>query len=55
LPSHIPDLSSEGPLVLSGRYKGNFPETLKVKGILADFSNFEIDLKIRIKAYLYKG
>ncbi|KAK2412381.1 hypothetical protein QL285_047581 [Trifolium repens] len=47
LPSHIPDLSSEGPLVLSGRYKGSFPETLKVKGILADFSNFEIDLKIQ--------
>lgn len=46
-PAHIPDLSSEGPLILSGRYKGNFPETLKVKGILADFSHFEIDLKIQ--------
>ncbi|XP_061361590.1 uncharacterized protein LOC133305393 isoform X2 [Gastrolobium bilobum] len=46
-PSHIPDLSSEGPLILSGRYKGNFPETLKVKGILADFSNFVIDMKIQ--------
>ncbi|KAJ1418805.1 von Willebrand factor, type A, partial [Sesbania bispinosa] len=46
-PSHIPDLSSEGPLILSGRYKGNFPETLKVKGVLADFSNFEIDMKIQ--------
>ncbi|KAL5065768.1 hypothetical protein RYX36_027505 [Vicia faba] len=46
-PSNIPDLSLEGPLVLSGRYKGNFPETLKVNGIMADFSNFEIDLKIQ--------
>ncbi|OIW18758.1 hypothetical protein TanjilG_13510 [Lupinus angustifolius] len=46
-PSHIPDLSSEGPLVLSGRYKGSFPESLKVKGVLADFSNFTIDMKIQ--------
>ncbi|CAJ1940539.1 unnamed protein product [Sphenostylis stenocarpa] len=46
-PSHIPDLSSEGPLILSGRYRGNFPKTLKVKGILADFSNFVVDLKIQ--------
>ncbi|XP_027329902.1 inter-alpha-trypsin inhibitor heavy chain H3 isoform X1 [Abrus precatorius] len=46
-PSHIPDLSSEAPLILSGRYKGNFPETLKVKGILADFSNCVIDMKIQ--------
>ncbi|KAK7265454.1 hypothetical protein RJT34_33074 [Clitoria ternatea] len=45
-PSHIPDLSSEGLLILSGRYKGSFPETLKVQGILADSSNFVIDLKM---------
>ncbi|KAJ7956002.1 inter-alpha-trypsin inhibitor heavy chain-related [Quillaja saponaria] len=44
-PSRIPDLSSESPLILSGRYKGNFPESLKAKGVLADFSNFLIDLK----------
>ncbi|KAK7291791.1 hypothetical protein RIF29_07215 [Crotalaria pallida] len=46
-PSHIPDLSSEGPLILSGRYKGSFPETLKVKGVLADFRNFALDMKIQ--------
>ncbi|KAF1875648.1 hypothetical protein Lal_00006278 [Lupinus albus] len=46
-PSHIPDLSSAGLLALSGRYKGSFPESIKVKGILADFSNFAIDIKIR--------
>ncbi|XP_020225945.1 von Willebrand factor A domain-containing protein DDB_G0292028 isoform X1 [Cajanus cajan] len=46
-PSHIPDLSSEGPLILSGRYRGNFPKTLKVEGILADFSNFVVDMKIQ--------
>ncbi|MED6126298.1 hypothetical protein PIB30_077063 [Stylosanthes scabra] len=46
-PAHLPDLSSMGPLVLSGRYKGNFPETVKVKGILADFNNFELEVKIQ--------
>ncbi|XP_057747759.1 uncharacterized protein LOC130966953 [Arachis stenosperma] len=45
-PSHIPDLSSGGPLTISGRYKGSFPETVKVKGILADLSNFTVDMKI---------
>ncbi|RDX69847.1 Inter alpha-trypsin inhibitor, heavy chain 4 [Mucuna pruriens] len=46
-PSHIPDLSSEGPLILSGRYRGNFPKTLKVEGILADNSKFVVDMKIQ--------
>ncbi|KAI4344623.1 hypothetical protein L6164_011828 [Bauhinia variegata] len=46
-PFHIPDLSSEGPLIISGRYKGNFAETLKAKGVLADLSNFEIEMKIQ--------
>ena len=46
-PSDIPDLSLEGPLILSGRYKGSFPETLKAKGVLADFSDFVIDMKIQ--------
>ncbi|KAG5569568.1 hypothetical protein H5410_059334 [Solanum commersonii] len=44
-PSQIPDLSSEGPVVLSGRYQGVFPEMLKAKGILADMSNFSVELK----------
>ena len=46
-PSHIPDLSSDAPLILSGRYKGSFPEVLKVKGVLADFSDSVIYLKLQ--------
>ncbi|KAL6521304.1 hypothetical protein OROGR_017873 [Orobanche gracilis] len=45
-PSKFPDLSSESPLIVSGRYRGTFPDTLKVNGILADMSNFHIDLKV---------
>uniref|UniRef100_A0A0V0IRS9 Putative poly [ADP-ribose] polymerase 4-like n=1 Tax=Solanum chacoense TaxID=4108 RepID=A0A0V0IRS9_SOLCH len=44
-PTPVPDLSSKGPLVLSGRYRGVFPSTLKAKGVLADLSNFSLDLK----------
>ncbi|GAV61430.1 VWA_3 domain-containing protein [Cephalotus follicularis] len=46
-PSHIPDLSFGSPLILSGRYNGNFPDSVGVSGILADMSNFDIDLKVR--------
>ncbi|KAI7991430.1 hypothetical protein LOK49_LG12G02203 [Camellia lanceoleosa] len=46
-PSRIPDLLSESPLIVSGRYKGDFPETLKARGILADMSNFVVDLKVQ--------
>jgi len=46
-PFHIPDLSSDGPLILSGRYNGSFPKDLEIKGLLADFSNFVIDMKIQ--------
>ncbi|KAJ1437118.1 von Willebrand factor, type A [Sesbania bispinosa] len=46
-PAHIPDLSSDCPLILSGRYKGSFPEVFEVKGVLAEFSNFVIDVKIQ--------
>uniref|UniRef100_A0A2N9I5N7 VWFA domain-containing protein n=1 Tax=Fagus sylvatica TaxID=28930 RepID=A0A2N9I5N7_FAGSY len=45
-PFHIPDLSSENPMIVSGRYRGNFPDTLKAKGVLADLSNYMIDLKV---------
>ncbi|XP_015889068.2 uncharacterized protein LOC107423928 isoform X1 [Ziziphus jujuba] len=45
-PSWVPDLSSEGPLSVFGRYRGKFPEALKARGVLADLNNFEIDLKI---------
>ncbi|XP_065849450.1 uncharacterized protein [Euphorbia lathyris] len=44
-PSPIPDLS-EGPLVISGRYKGKFPEDIKAKGLFGDLSSFSMDLKI---------
>lgn len=46
-PSVVPDLCSEGPLIIFGQYKGGFPDTLKAKGILADMSNFTIDLKVQ--------
>ncbi|KAI3814440.1 hypothetical protein L1987_14080 [Smallanthus sonchifolius] len=46
-PSVILDLCSEGPLIVFGHYRGGFPDTLKVKGILADMSNFTIDLKVQ--------
>ncbi|KAG8367134.1 hypothetical protein BUALT_Bualt16G0041100 [Buddleja alternifolia] len=46
-PSQIPDLSSESPFILSGRYHGKFPETLKVRGILQDMSKFSLDLKVQ--------
>ncbi|KAK4756876.1 hypothetical protein SAY87_007003 [Trapa incisa] len=45
-PSCIPDLSSECPLIVFGRYSGHFPEELKVRGIMADLSACVIDMKI---------
>ncbi|KAE9608173.1 putative von Willebrand factor, type A [Lupinus albus] len=46
-PSRIVELSSDVPLTLSGRYKGHFPEILKVQGVLSDFSSFVMDMKIQ--------
>ncbi|KAJ0676729.1 putative von Willebrand factor, type A, von Willebrand factor A-like domain superfamily [Helianthus annuus] len=46
-PSVISDLCSEGPLIVFGHYRGGFSDTLKVKGLLADMSNFTIDLKVQ--------
>ncbi|KAK9060839.1 hypothetical protein SSX86_021545 [Deinandra increscens subsp. villosa] len=46
-PSVISDLCSELPLIVFGHYRGGFPDTLKAKGILADMSNFTIDLKVQ--------
>ncbi|GLU14227.1 hypothetical protein SLE2022_308100 [Rubroshorea leprosula] len=45
--SHIPDLSFGNPLFVSGRYKGDFPDNIKVSGILADMTNFVTDLKVQ--------
>lgn len=46
-PFHIPDLSTESPLIVSGRYHGNFPDSVKVGGNLADLSNFVVDVKVQ--------
>lgn len=46
-PSHIPDLSSRSPLIVSGRYDGGFPDTVKISGTLADMNNFVIELKVQ--------
>lgn len=45
-PSCIPDLLSERPLIITGRYSGDFPSTVQVKGVLADMNNFSVDLKV---------
>ncbi|XP_076927370.1 uncharacterized protein LOC143590906 [Bidens hawaiensis] len=46
-PSTIPDLCYDRPLIISGRYKGNFPDKLEAKGTLADMSNFIIDIEVQ--------
>ncbi|XP_022721622.1 uncharacterized protein LOC111279023 [Durio zibethinus] len=46
-PSQIPDLSFGSPLIVSGTYKGDFPDIIKVKGMLADMSTFVTDLKVQ--------
>ena len=45
-PSRIPDLMCEIPLIVSGRYRGALPDTLTATGILADTSNFVVELKV---------
>ena len=45
-PCQIPDLSSESPFVVSGRYRGTFPKTLKLNGRLGDMSGFTLDLNV---------
>ncbi|KAI3935553.1 hypothetical protein MKW98_012745 [Papaver atlanticum] len=46
-PSLFPDLLSGMPLTVSGRYEGRFPDSVKIKGVLADMSNYEVDLKLQ--------
>ncbi|KAK8675783.1 hypothetical protein V6N13_033846 [Hibiscus sabdariffa] len=46
-PSHIPDLSFGSPLIVSGRYKGEFPDVIKINGTLEDMSAFQTDLKLQ--------
>ncbi|XP_023516151.1 uncharacterized protein LOC111780098 [Cucurbita pepo subsp. pepo] len=45
-PSSIPDLSSESILTVSGRYRGDFPETVKARGLLANSDNTVLELKV---------
>ncbi|GLU22484.1 hypothetical protein SLE2022_385550 [Rubroshorea leprosula] len=46
-PSHIPELSFGNPLIVSGRYKGDFPDNIKVSGQLGDLTNLVTDLKVQ--------
>ncbi|GAA0163496.1 hypothetical protein LIER_39609 [Lithospermum erythrorhizon] len=46
-PSQVPDLSSQSPLIISGRYRGIFPEKLKVRGVVSDMSNYSVDLEVQ--------
>lgn len=46
-PSTFQDLSCGCPLIISGRYEGKLPESLVVRGTLADMTTFVTDLKIR--------
>lgn len=45
-PFRIPDLFGS-PLIVSGRYRGNFPEIVKANGFMADMSTYVIDVKVR--------
>ncbi|KAL1207834.1 hypothetical protein V5N11_014004 [Cardamine amara subsp. amara] len=46
-PSNIPDLTSASPLMVYGRYRGKFPETVTAKGLLGDLSSFSADLTVQ--------
>ncbi|KAL7616007.1 hypothetical protein Lser_V15G01485 [Lactuca serriola] len=45
-PFCIPDLLSGSPLIVSGRFKGRFPDTVKARGLLADLNTHVIDVKV---------
>ncbi|KAK1358525.1 Inter-alpha-trypsin inhibitor heavy chain [Heracleum sosnowskyi] len=44
-PCRIPDLSTGCPVIVSGRYSGNFPDSVEASGILSDLTRFVIDVK----------
>ncbi|KAK2982220.1 hypothetical protein RJ640_009152 [Escallonia rubra] len=46
--SHVPDLLSESPLIVSGRYQGDVPDIIKARGTLSDLSNLAVDLKAQV-------
>ncbi|KAG0499484.1 hypothetical protein HPP92_004175 [Vanilla planifolia] len=46
-PCNIPDLLVGCPLIISGRYKGKFPRTVKAEGQLADMNDTFINLVVQ--------
>ncbi|KAK7275571.1 hypothetical protein RIF29_16690 [Crotalaria pallida] len=46
-PNHIQDLSLGSLLIISGRYNGAFPKSVKVSGTLADMASFVLELKVK--------
>ncbi|GAA0169444.1 hypothetical protein LIER_23932 [Lithospermum erythrorhizon] len=46
-PSRVPDLSSQSPLIVSGKYRGKFPANVNVRGLLPDMNNFSLDLMVQ--------
>ncbi|KAH0460191.1 hypothetical protein IEQ34_010854 [Dendrobium chrysotoxum] len=46
-PSNIPDLLVGCPLIISGKYQGKFPDTVKIEGRLADMSDIAVNLKVQ--------
>uniref|UniRef100_A0A1D1Z528 Inter-alpha-trypsin inhibitor heavy chain H2 n=2 Tax=Anthurium amnicola TaxID=1678845 RepID=A0A1D1Z528_9ARAE len=46
-PSHIPDLLLGYPLILVGRFHGNLPDSVELKGFLAGMVHFSINLKVQ--------
>ncbi|KAI3512493.1 hypothetical protein L1887_19809 [Cichorium endivia] len=45
-PFCFPDLLSGSPLIVSGRFKGRFPDIVKARGFLSDLSVHVIDVKV---------
>ncbi|PHU24453.1 hypothetical protein BC332_09560 [Capsicum chinense] len=46
-PCYLPDLLSSRPLIVSGRFIGTCPDSVKVSGTLEDSSNFVVDVKVQ--------
>uniref|UniRef100_M8BCQ5 Uncharacterized protein n=1 Tax=Aegilops tauschii TaxID=37682 RepID=M8BCQ5_AEGTA len=44
---YIPDISAKYPLFVSGRFRGELPETLYAEGYLSDMSKISIELKVQ--------
>lgn len=46
-PFLTPDLTSGCPLIISGRYEGDFLDSVKVSGIMGDMNEFTTELKVQ--------